>query len=81
VSTGGYAGIETLLKDVAGEVQAIDQTDGLRIEFRNTEIVHFRPSGNAPEMRCYTEAASAARAAELNRQALARVRSVCGLGA
>lgn len=34
------------------------------------EVVHLRPSGNAPELRCYTEAASPERAAELNAQAL-----------
>ena len=30
------------------------------------EIVHLRPSGNAPELRCYTEAASETRAWEIN---------------
>jgi phosphomannomutase len=29
------------------------------------DIVHFRPSGNAPELRCYTEAATPERAEEL----------------
>jgi len=39
----------------ATQVQTIDQTDGLRVEFDTGEIVHLRLSGNAPELRCYTE--------------------------
>ncbi|BBP44499.1 phosphomannomutase [Thiosulfativibrio zosterae] len=39
-------------------IQSIDTTDGLRITLDNDDIVHFRPSGNAPELRCYAEAAS-----------------------
>jgi len=48
-------------------------TDGLRIRFDNGEIVHLRPSGNAPELRCYCEAASEARAVELVKTVLARI--------
>jgi phosphomannomutase len=40
--------------DVA--IANIDQTDGLRITLDNGLIVHLRPSGNAPELRCYAEA-------------------------
>lgn len=36
-----------------------DTTDGLRITLANQAIIHLRPSGNAPELRCYTEADSA----------------------
>jgi len=43
----------------------IDETDGIRLIFANGEIVHFRASGNAPELRCYTEAATAERAQDL----------------
>jgi phosphomannomutase len=35
-----------------------DLTDGLRVTFAGGDVVHLRPSGNAPEFRCYTEAAS-----------------------
>lgn len=49
-----------------GRVAVIDRSDGLRITFESDEVVHLRPSGNAPELRCYNEAASAARAAEMN---------------
>lgn len=37
-------------------VVSINTTDGIRITFANECIVHFRPSGNAPELRCYAEA-------------------------
>jgi phosphomannomutase len=59
-------------------VSSLDVVDGLRITFRSGEIVHLRPSGNAPELRCYTEADSEARAARLCRIALDAVAS--GLG-
>jgi phosphomannomutase len=36
-------------------VKSVDQTDGLRLQFADGDIVHLRPSGNAPELRCYTE--------------------------
>jgi phosphomannomutase len=48
-----------------GQVSSLDTTDGLRVSFTNGEIVHLRPSGNAPEFRCYTEADSEARAMEM----------------
>lgn len=51
---------------LAGACLSIDQTDGVRMTFANEEIIHLRPSGNAPEFRCYTEAATDARADELN---------------
>lgn len=43
----------------------IDITDGLRVQFADGTYVHLRPSGNAPEFRCYTEADSPDRAAAL----------------
>ncbi len=49
-----------------GPVASVDTTDGLRIIFENNEIVHLRPSGNAPEFRCYNEAATESRAMEMN---------------
>ncbi|MEP0071336.1 MAG: phosphomannomutase [Marinomonas sp.] len=38
-----------------GEVVSIDETDGLRMTLNSGDIVHLRPSGNAPELRCYVE--------------------------
>jgi phosphomannomutase len=45
-----------------GEIAGVDSTDGLRYALANGRIVHFRPSGNAPEMRCYAEAGTVAEA-------------------
>ena len=54
-----------------GELVATDLTDGCRLTFEDNVIVHFRQSGNAPELRCYSEARSIDRAIEINAQALA----------
>lgn len=48
-----------------GEVQAKTDIDGLRVALSRGRIIHFRPSGNAPEMRCYVEAGSEQEAEEL----------------
>lgn len=48
-----------------GGLRTIDKTDGMRFFFENGEIVHLRASGNAPELRCYSEASSPERAAAL----------------
>ena len=37
-------------------ITSVDETDGLRIKLTDGSIVHLRPSGNAPELRCYAEA-------------------------
>ncbi len=59
--------IETDFSIWFGQVDSVDQTDGLRIRFVSGEIVHLRPSGNAPELRAYTEADTAKRAQQMNR--------------
>jgi phosphomannomutase len=59
--------IDRLIQDTAtragffdgSEVADMDLTDGLRVTLTNGDIVHLRPSGNAPECRCYAEAATA----------------------
>ncbi|GAB6967540.1 phosphomannomutase [Komagataeibacter kakiaceti JCM 25156] len=48
-----------------GALSHVDETDGLRMTFDTGEIIHLRPSGNAPELRVYVEADSPRRAAEL----------------
>jgi phosphomannomutase len=48
-----------------GGAADIDNRDGVRITARNGEVVHFRASGNAPELRCYVEAKTECRAEEL----------------
>jgi phosphomannomutase len=56
-----------------GGVTATDTTDGVRMTLASGDIVHVRMSGNAPELRCYTEAASADRATALMADVLARL--------
>lgn len=36
----------------------INELDGLRIILSTEDIIHLRPSGNAPELRCYSESFS-----------------------
>ncbi|TIV68314.1 MAG: phosphomannomutase [Mesorhizobium sp.] len=50
---------------VLGGIANIDNRDGVRITASNGEVVHFRASGNAPELRCYVEAKAESRADEL----------------
>jgi phosphomannomutase len=68
------AALAQVLGEVCGQVACIDRIDGLRVTFANNEIVHLRPSGNAPEFRCYAEADTHARAQELTRRVLAILR-------
>lgn len=75
---GGAAAMERLFGGLCGKVAAVDTTDGLRMRFANGEIVHLRPSGNAPEFRCYNEADSEERAAALNRACLEVLRRAGG---
>jgi len=51
-----------------GKLLSVDTTDGRRMTFQEGEsevVVHLRPSGNAPELRCYAEADTEARSLEL----------------
>lgn len=41
------------------EVVSYDAIDGMRFVLANGDVLHYRASGNAPELRCYTEASSA----------------------
>lgn len=61
-----FARLTQMFGSFAGEADGIDRTDGLRIHFQGGDIIHLRPSGNAPELRCYTESDTVARAMELN---------------
>jgi phosphomannomutase len=61
------AALEEIFGPRFGSVVGVDTTDGLRVTFASGEIAHLRPSGNAPELRAYTEADSPQRAAEMNR--------------
>jgi phosphomannomutase len=62
-----------LLAPNAGAIVEANTTDGLRLTFANGDIVHLRPSGNAPELRCYAESGLEARAQQLCMECLERV--------
>jgi phosphomannomutase len=59
-----------LFGPLAGTATGFDATDGLRITYERGDIIHLRPSGNAPELRCYTESDTPERATSLNGQVL-----------
>jgi phosphomannomutase len=67
---GDYGPIENLFGQELGPVTLAGSIDGLRLTFDNDEIIHLRPSGNAPEFRCYTEADDEQRAEEILRKSL-----------
>ncbi len=67
------AAIETEFGGICGRVAGLNRTDGLRITFANEEVIHLRPSGNAPEFRCYAEAATDKRAREITALTLTRI--------
>jgi phosphomannomutase len=75
-------GKEKIEKDFNGafstpsSVVEIDNTDGLRIYFKNQNIIHFRPSGNAPEFRCYTEANEIKIAQSINNYCLQKIKKL-----
>ncbi|MGO8677184.1 MAG: phosphomannomutase [Limisphaerales bacterium] len=45
-----------------GNIRRINYTDGVRVYFANGDIAHFRPSGNADELRIYAVAGTPERA-------------------
>jgi phosphomannomutase len=51
----------------------VDLTDGLRMTLDSQDIIHLRPSGNAPELRCYCEAATPESAELMTQMVLARI--------
>ena len=73
--TNDQQALQSYLAPDGTRVIDCNTTDGLRITFDNGEIVHLRPSGNAPELRCYCEASSNERAMQLVKSVLAKIRS------
>lgn len=61
---------------LAGRAVNTDVTDGIRTTFEGGDIIHLRPSGNAPELRCYTESDNQARASWLGAKALSLVEGI-----
>ncbi|MCK5241549.1 phosphomannomutase [bacterium] len=53
------------------DICKINVVDGIRISFSNGDVAHIRPSGNAPQLRIYSNANSQARADEIVEQGLA----------
>lgn len=82
LSTGDDASdrreIESVFGAELGQVADINRVDGVRVTFASGEILHLRPSGNAPEFRCYTEAATPPRAQHLTAWCLGRLRQLAG---
>jgi phosphomannomutase len=69
--------LETFLAPV-GKPSSVSDIDGLRVTLDDNRIIHFRPSGNAPEMRCYVEAADENAAAELLKAGLQLIGNFSG---
>jgi phosphomannomutase len=61
----GLPGVQKWFGSSVGSPTRIDETDGFRVSFGNSDILHLRPSGNAPEFRVYSESAQPSRANEL----------------
>ena len=72
------ATVEELFASLFGPVDYLDRTDGLRITFDSGEVLHLRPSGNAPEFRCYNEADSIERVIEMQQQSMDRLLALKG---
>ncbi|WP_019996037.1 phosphomannomutase [Aureimonas ureilytica] len=58
--------------DGLGTPGAVNRLDGVHVALSGGETVHFRASGNAPELRCYAEAASVEAAQALVAEGLER---------
>ena len=61
-----------------GEVADLNDLDGIRVALASGETVHYRASGNAPELRCYVEAASTEAASRLLSWGLAAAATALG---
>jgi phosphomannomutase len=53
-----------------GDVASVTTIDGPRFVLKSGDVIHYRPSGNAPELRCYVEGATPERAEQLLRWGL-----------
>jgi phosphomannomutase len=61
--------------DIGFVATSFDLTDGLRLRSAADDYLHLRPSGNAPELRCYVEAGSPERAEALLSAAMQKLHS------
>lgn len=68
------ARLDAAFAGIAGApLEDVNLVDGVRMRFANHRVIHLRGSGNAPELRCYSEAETADVAEALSRAALALV--------
>ncbi|KAA8610012.1 phosphomannomutase [Salipiger aestuarii] len=66
------------LGKLGGTEAGVDLTDGVRMTLASGEVVHVRPSGNAPELRLYVEAQGKAAAEALLAAGLTELRAALG---
>jgi phosphomannomutase len=52
------------------DIVSVNVLDGVRVYFRNGDVAHVRPSGNAPQLRIYANSDSQARADQIVELAL-----------
>jgi phosphomannomutase len=84
IETDLATGFLTLLEDPAfrelhfKDVADFNILDGVQIFFKNGDILHYRASGNAPELRCYCETETTKSALELLSWGLAFARHWIG---
>ena len=75
----GRANPELLLAKLGFEkavIKNVDVTDGLRLTLDNEDVIHLRPSGNAPELRCYAESTTIANAKHYVDQVLEKIQLI-----
>lgn len=65
--------IQSIMGPNLGDVIDVNLVDGVRVQFASGDIVHVRPSGNAPELRCYVESSQYAYSKTLCDACLARL--------
>ena len=58
------------------EIVSVNFLDGIRIVFSNNDVVHLRPSGNAPEFRMYATADTQEKANEIVEQRIEIISSI-----
>lgn len=64
------------LMGVNEEISDLNVIDGLRITLSNSNIIHLRPSGNSPEIRCYSEANDEETAREITEKTLSTIKKL-----
>ncbi|MDD9174889.1 phosphomannomutase [Aliivibrio sp. S2TY2] len=75
----GQANPELLMAKLGFEnavIKNVDITDGLRLTCDNEDVIHLRPSGNAPELRCYIESTTTALAKYYLDNTLAKIQLI-----